>query len=186
MVKFLLVLLGIPVLFVDSCTSRSAIPLVIDSKYGSAVLTSPENDSLQFSTWLNGVNMLRGAHVFQDKGHLMLIHSLEGLDLVITYSFDPAGMNLSARLVNPAKERKDISDLRLLKIKPGKNGGMPPGFCPGALDDSPWVINPQSSDNAIEYRVDLSSSSLVLLPGEQIDLPALRLEYLPCKDITRQ
>jgi hypothetical protein len=202
MVKFLPFPLCILIPLVTCCGTGAGIPLEIDRENGVAILSTQEGPSLHFSTWLNGTNMTLGAHVFRNKGNLVAIHSLEEMDLVITCAFDSTGMILSAQLVNSAKEKREVSELSLVKMIPlegavvSREGALRTGivfvpdssggFCLETAVDTPWNLELDASETEFEYLLDLSSSSLTLLPGERIRLPSVRFDFHPCKEISLQ
>lgn len=117
--------------------------------------------------WVNGTEILENAHRFMDGDQEIYIASLDGLDIISRVQKDSSAYRLQIRLFNAGKERVDITSLRLWSTE-----GL------RAEEGWLWSFRSMAGEDGKGLELELSSSSLVLLPGEEIRLPGLML-FLP-------
>lgn len=129
---------------------------------------SPEL-STPVSVEINGHNALDGGHLFQGKDSLVVISSIDGMDVISVFKGKGEDEHLQITVSNPTDSTLEINSLKVLAAK-------------GEDENSLWKWQNHGSRESPELALNLSGSSLILLPEERIILPTLKIFSHLCSD----
>jgi hypothetical protein len=115
---------------------------------------------------------LQDAFFFREQGELVAITTQDGVDVILRLRENETGHTLGITLHNPGKEAARISGL-LLTI-PGQTRATILSPEDGAGFQA-WSFRKFLVDRGTVMELDLSLSSILLLPDENLLLPTLEL-----------
>lgn len=156
-----------------ACTSRVESPFSVDAAGGSFSLEAEGYFPGPCGVKLNEIEALRGAHIFQGKDSLVAIGSCGGLDVLMVFKEMQDKPLLQISVINPGDSALKISSLKVYsRIRTDMNQRLIIGL-PGAGKDALWTWSEEENETAYLCSLNLSGSSVYLLPEERIILPPL-------------
>jgi hypothetical protein len=132
------------------------------------------------------VNALKGGHLFRGTDSLVVISSKGGLDVITVFGEEAGQEKIRIVVVNPEESALAIRNLKIGPLSiPGQVAAGTFACCHSGSDAEGaaplWRWLP-ACEQAPELSLDLSGSSIVLLPGERILLPPLQFFSHICSD----
>jgi len=170
--KFILLLCCI--VFIQACVQEEHSPFTVDAGQGIFLF---ERDQLKLGPCtlnMNGFSVLQNSHSFYGKDSLVTISSFNGMDVITIFKEINGGAMVSIRIVNPADSAQEIKsvDLQL------KNTRTITQVLPAAERktdlETLWRWSSGGPEDSTKISLDLSESSIILLPEERIVLPSLQ------------
>ena len=118
---------------------------------------------------INGFEVLGEGHLFQGKDSLVAISSWGGMDIIAVFKTEEGQENLHIKVSNPTDSAIEINSLEvhMAKVK-GEN--------------YLWRWQNSGTKEAPKVSLQLSGSSIILLPEERISLPPLQFFSHLCSD----
>jgi hypothetical protein len=178
-----------------ACSRQEAIPGPYNTEVGSYTMGPEVNPS---AIVLNGNNALKGAFIFNEKATHLAISSQGDLDIISAIKRDTSGASIQVTLANTGKEIEEIAQLTIMDMGIDGMGGVavlsdhvveigdinssPSGICLRTSSTETWQFRFTLQGERIDCSLDLSASSIILLPGEEISLPPLNFFYHLCAD----
>jgi hypothetical protein len=176
-VLLLTVIIGLP-----ACKPQALSPFSVDPDKGSFTLEGNEGLYGPFGVLINGYNALQEGHLFQGSDSLVLISNREGLDLITVFkgSLEQASMIIS--VINPGDSSLEINSMEIIYLA-GENAKQGPfSICGTGENDALWQWLDGGPEAGTVCSLNLSGSSILLLPEERIQLPPLQFFSHLCSD----
>ena len=171
----------------SSCGNASDFPFEVDTDQGIFRIVIDQYATGPWTPEVNGSRVLEGAFLFRKEDSLVAVSSSGRLDVISVFRGGHKSCSLQLSVVNPDKGVLEISDVRLFNII--LDGSTSVAECSGRSvklsgrsdlsveisrqipDGGLWdcIIEPQ--ETSVSCSLALSGSSIVLLPGERVDLP---------------
>ena len=183
-IRYILITSGIILLW--ACKPQSGPPFMVDRSQGTFQVQKDGWVSGPFWVEVNGLNALLGGHLFRGTDSLVVISSTGGLDLLTVFKEAAGQSTIRIVVVNPGDSALAIRNLKIGPMAiPGQKANATltcwhsksPSEGAGPL----WRWLPDS-EQAPERSLNLSRSSIVLLPDERILLPPLQFFSHICSD----
>ncbi|MFH0756290.1 MAG: hypothetical protein V2B15_03275 [Bacteroidota bacterium] len=193
MIKAKLFMLVPAALLLSNCAKQNPTPFEVDVVKGSYSVFLEGGATGTSGIEVNGKNILQGAFLFQEMDKLVAIGSHGLMDVMVEFSGDSASGTIGLTLFNHGDKQLAVNQVRLFSIRfeeaPGaemisKNqvqiSGPGNQLCLKAGSEWPWTLGFHIQGNQLCCRLDLSNSSMVLLPEEKVSLPQLAFFYHLC------
>jgi hypothetical protein len=187
----LIIVMVLGQIILHGCRNASNNPFHLDTELGTCSFTGIRSELGHFRMDLDGTNPLQGAFLFQKRDHLACINSNGDLDLIALFEGNPLGGIMQVKFINAGKENAEISNISqmILPIHPDDlfhqvdetavvwrdNQDDAFRLKVRGSDDLPWDLSFKTSDNQLILSLTLKGSPLVLLPGEELELPQFEI-----------
>lgn len=162
----------------QSCSTEPAVRMELHRDSGRITLFTPEADSLCIRMRLNGEHILVNGFLFHEKDRAVVIGSRKGLDLVTSFREEAQGTRITLTLVNTTEERWDVQGFKITAEWPHTEKEWP-RVRPVSEGEAGWRWITDRDPQTGGFMLDLSGSALVLLPEEQVTLPAIQVLFQP-------
>lgn len=163
-----------------SCTMQTPSPMELDPSHGVFTFITEDHAPWSAGIVVNGVNILQDAFIFNEKERLAVIASLGELDVRAAFSGDSARGTVRLTLYNAGKNRMDVNQVKISPTMVTQELGET--ICLQAESSWPWTFIIDLQGDQPDCSLDLSGSSIVLLPEEKISLPGLEFFYHLCPE----
>ncbi len=176
-VLFLTALIGL-----SACKPQADSPFSVDSEKGNFTLEGKQGQYGPFEVLINGFNALQEGHLFQGSDSLVLISNKEGLDLITVFKGSSEQASLIISVINPGDSLLEINSLEVIYMADddSKQGGS--FYCANGDKKTLWQWLDGGPEAGTACSLNLSGSSILLLPEERILLPPLRFFSHLCSD----
>lgn len=189
-------LLTVQLIF-PGCGSTSDFPFEIDISSGSYSFLCEGEPLGPMYYSLNGQLPLKNSFLFEEKDSLVCISSLGDLDIIAVFKGNHLSASLRLTVVNAGKGSQAVNELRNFILPLGNRymlsemeGSRISIVSPSAMqqeyfltgqDELPWSISPKIAGDTLVYSLEDPFTPLILLPGEKLKLPRLKLETHPIR-----
>jgi hypothetical protein len=193
MIRAKLFILVPATLLLSNCEKQNPTPFEVDVVKGSYTVSLKGGATGSAGIELNGKNVLQGAFLFQEKEKLVAIGSRGLMDVIVEFSGDSSMGTIGLTLFNHGDVQLAVNQVKLFSIHVGEVPGAEmisenqvqisgPGnqLCLQAGSEWPWTLGFNILGNQLGCSLDLSNSSMVLLPEEKASLPQLAFFYHLC------
>lgn len=167
-------------LLLAGCNRPSASPFTLDPDKGIFRLQTEVLETGPCTMEINGLNAFRDSHLFQGSDSMVVINSCGGLDVISVFKEGLNGAGIRVRIVNPGDSTMEINSLSLCLLPGSGPEQLRAEQSPDADDLWHWLIEKQ--EGSLTISLELSGSSIPLLPEEQITLPVLQFFSHLCCD----
>lgn len=165
-----------------ACSPKTESPFSLDAEGGSFKLEAEGCSPGPYVVKLNNIEAIKGAHIFQGKDSLVAIGSCGGLDVLLVFKENAGKPLMQISVINPTDSAMEMSSLELYS-QPCTD--KTPGSYRGQVragKDALWQWSIEENKAGICCSLDLSGSSLYLLPEEHILLPPLHFFSHLCSE----
>jgi hypothetical protein len=179
-----------------SCTGHQDIPFDVDTVNGTCSVRAGDRTLESIGMEANGFSILKGAYLFREPDRLVAINSSGKLDFITVFKGDSCQGTVQQYVVNTAEENQPVTRFRLigLQLKGGMTvasmnerhldlavRGNPSETISIQTDrSSPWVSFFCEKNDTLACWLDLAGSTIVLLPEEKVQLPAMDFFFHLC------
>ena len=178
--KFTLLILGM-VLF-QYCGTREASPFHMDPEEGIFLYKSGIQTLGPCSLYVDGISAFMNSRTFQSSDSLVSISTVKELDVITVFREASHGLMMNIQIVNPTDKALNINSVELAtgfsKDKSGHSYEVAWKAGSGEL----WTWRYPEQDDYTRLSLDLSESSIILLPEERLLLPSLQFFSHLCAD----
>jgi hypothetical protein len=145
---------------------------------------------------INGKKVLEGAFLFVEKDSLVAIGTQERLDIVSVFKHDRNAGSIQLRIINTGNENLTVDHMQVRTAMPGgvttvdlvnsnhlhllSASDLSEGCCLRTLPYMLWQMEFLSNSDSLFCTLNLSGSSVALLPGEELLLPAIQFYNQLC------
>jgi hypothetical protein len=179
-VRIVLFLTGL--ILLPACKPQALSPFSVDPDKGSFTFEGKDGHYGPFGVLINGYNALQEGHLFQGSDSLVLISNREGLDLITVFKGSSEQSSMIISIINPRDSSLEINSIKVIYLaeEDSKEDSLSIKSC--GDDDALWQWLEGGSETSTTFSLNLSGSSILLLPEEQIVLPPLRFFSHLCSD----
>lgn len=165
-----------------ACTAEVESPFFVDPARGSFNLSGEGYFPGPYRVEINEMGALEEAHIFRGRDSLVAIGSCEGLDLLLVFKVNEKMPSLQISVINPGDSAREFSSLMVFSEE-DKNEDQRQAECfLRAREDPLWQWMIEENGDAQRASLNLSGSSLILLPGERVLLPPLHFFSHLCSE----
>ncbi len=176
-VLFLTAIIGL-----SACKPQGLSPFSVDSEKGSFTLEGKDGHYGPYGVLINGYNALQEGHLFQGSDSLVLISNREGLDLITVFKGSSEQASLIISVINPGDSSLEINSMSIIYLNADDSKEGRISFCASGDKETLWQWLEGGSETSSACSLNLSGSSILLLPEERILLPPLRFFSHLCSD----
>jgi hypothetical protein len=176
-VLFLTAIIGL-----SACKPQADSAFFLDPEKGNFTLEGKQGQYGPFEVLINGFNALQEGHLFQGSDSLVLISNREGLDLITVFKGSSEQASLIISVINPGDSSLEINSLEVTYLAGDDSKQGPYSFCGTGDHDALWQWLDGGPEAGTVCSLNLSGSSILLLPEERILLPPLRFFSHLCSD----
>lgn len=173
--------------FLAACSGSPDAPFSADPREGTFRFLAGEGGSAGMKIVFNQVSLLRDAVLYNDRGRLLCINTVDGVDMVATFVNASPGGSVTVTMINTTDERREVKSFELVTLS--GNGGLTAGktgdggmeFTEKGEGRISWNISPaanacwpfywETGDNNISLLLQQGDIPVILLPGEELHLP---------------
>jgi hypothetical protein len=179
-VRIVLLLMGI--ILLPACKPRAVSPFTVDPEKGSFTFEGKEGLYGPFGMLINGYNALQDGHLFQGSDSLVLISNREGLDLITVFKGSLEQASLIISVISPGDISLEINSMEVIYLADDDSKQEHFSICETGDKETLWQWLDGGPETNTICSLNLSGSSILLLPEERILLPPLRFFSHLCSD----
>ncbi len=181
MLKVKIFMLFPALLLCPRCAKQNHTPFHVDTVNGSYMIFAESAASSASGIVVNGKRILQDAYLFNENESLVAIGSVGELDMITHFSGDSTSGAIRLSLHNRGKVSLAVKQVELCSMPIEVESGLQL-MIENHVSGLPWSLSIDRQGNLITCSLDLSNSSIILLPEEELCLPRLEFFYHLCAE----